>query len=45
MEKEKMKEKKQNNILELYKPYVPGAVTSRISEGKESLPSERSAGS
>lgn len=37
-----MKEKKQNNILELFKPYVPKAVTSRILEGKESLPSERS---
>jgi adenylate cyclase len=32
----------QNNILELYKPYVPEAVAYRISEGKESLPSERS---
>lgn len=42
MEKEKMKEKKQNNILELFKPYVPKAVTSRILEGKPSLPSERS---
>jgi adenylate cyclase len=42
MEKEKMKEKIQNNILELYKPYVPKAVTYRISEGKGSLPSERS---
>ena len=41
MEKEKMKEKKQNNILELFKPYVPKAVTSRILEGKGSLPSER----
>lgn len=41
MEK-KMKEKKQNNILELFKPYVPKAVTSRILEGKGSLPSERS---
>lgn len=39
---EKMKEKKQNNILELFKPYVPKAVTSRILEGKGSLPSERS---
>jgi adenylate cyclase len=38
----KMKEKKQNNILELYKPYVPEAVAYRISEGKGSLPSERS---
>jgi len=36
-----MKEKKQNNILELFKPYVPKAVTSRILEGKGSLPSER----
>lgn len=42
MEKEKMKEKKQNNILELFKPYVPRAVTSRILEGKPGLPSERS---
>jgi len=41
MEKEKMKEKKQNKILELFKPYVPKAVTSRILEGKSSLPSER----
>lgn len=38
---EKMKEKKQNNILELFKPYVPKAVTSRILEGKGNLPSER----
>ncbi|MBA7528790.1 hypothetical protein ES705_20980 [subsurface metagenome] len=37
-----MKETKQNNILELFKPYVPKAVTSRILEGKGSLPSERS---
>ena len=37
-----MKEKKENNILELFKPYVPEAVTSRILEGKGSLPSERS---
>ena len=37
-----MKEKKQNNILELFKPYVPQAVTSRILEGQASLPSERS---
>jgi len=36
-----MKEKKQNNILELFKPYVPKAVTYRILEGKGSLPSER----
>jgi adenylate cyclase len=42
MEKDKMKEKKENNILELFKPYVPKAVTSRILEGKGSLPSERS---
>ncbi len=42
MEKEEMKEKKQNIILELFKPYVPKAVTSRILEGKGSLPSERS---
>lgn len=38
----KMKEKKQNMILELFKPYVPRAVTSRILEGKPGLPSERS---
>ena len=37
-----MKEKKQNNLLELFKPYFPEAVTSRILEGKGSLPSERS---
>jgi len=37
-----MKEKQQNKILELFKPYVPKAVTSRILEGKGSLPSERS---
>ncbi|MBA7500698.1 hypothetical protein ES704_03458 [subsurface metagenome] len=37
-----MKEKKQNKIVELFKPYVPKAVTSRILEGKGSLPSERS---
>ena len=42
MDEEEMKEKKQNNILELFKPYVPKAVTSRILEGKGSLPSERS---
>ncbi|MBA7491490.1 hypothetical protein ES702_02036 [subsurface metagenome] len=42
MEKEKMKEKKRKNILELFKPYVPKAVTYRILEGKGSLPSERS---
>ena len=42
MEKEKMEEKKQNKILELFKPYIPKAVTSRILEGKGSLPSERS---
>ncbi len=37
-----MKGKKQNSILELFKPYVPKAVTHRILEGKGSLPSERS---
>src|SRR5680860_120028 len=42
MGKEKMKEKKENKILELFKPYVPKAVTHRILEGKGSLPSERS---
>jgi len=42
MDKEKIKQKQQNNILELFKPYVPKAVTSRILEGKGSLPSERS---
>ena len=44
MEKEKMKEKKENQeskMLELFKPYVPEEVTSRILEGKGSLPSER----
>ncbi|MCK4309156.1 MAG: adenylate/guanylate cyclase domain-containing protein, partial [Candidatus Atribacteria bacterium] len=42
MDKEEMKEKKQKNILELFKPYVPKAVTSRLLEGKGSLTSERS---
>ena len=37
-----MKEKKQNSILELFKPYVPKAVTFSILDGKGSLPSERS---
>ncbi len=37
-----MKETKQNDILELFRPYVPKAVISRILEGKGSLPSERS---
>jgi len=37
-----MKEKKQKNILELFKPYVPKAVISRILEGEESLLSEQS---
>lgn len=41
MDKEKDKTKPENNILELFKPYVPKAVTSRILEGKASLPSER----
>jgi adenylate cyclase len=41
MEKEKMKDKKQNNILDLFTPYVPKAVVSRILEGKGSLPSEK----
>jgi class 3 adenylate cyclase/tetratricopeptide (TPR) repeat protein len=35
------KQKQQNKILELFKPYVPKAVTSRILEGKPTLPSER----
>ena len=37
-----MKEKQQNKILELFKPYVPKEVTSRILEEKGSLLSERS---
>lgn len=41
MDKKNKKENKQNRILELFKPYVPKAVTSRILEGKSSLPSER----
>ncbi len=41
MDKEKEKKKTKNKILELFKPYVPKAVTSRILEGKASLPSER----
>ena len=36
------KQNQKNNILELFKPYVPEAVTSRILEGKGSLPSELS---
>lgn len=39
-----MKEKKQNQeskMLELFRPYVPKAVTYRILEGKGSLPNER----
>jgi len=35
------KQNQENKIVELYKPYVPEAVTSRILEGKDSLPSER----
>ena len=42
MEKEKVKKKTKNKLLELFKPYVPKAVTSRILEGEGSLPSERS---
>ena len=41
MNKEKLHKKAKNKILELFKPYVPKAVTSRILEGKLSLPSER----
>jgi len=41
MDKEKEKKKTKNKIFELFKPYVPKAVTSRILEGKASLPSER----
>jgi adenylate cyclase len=41
MDKENAQKKMQNKILELFKPYVPKAVTSRILEGKPSLPSER----
>jgi len=33
-EKEKAKEKKQNKFLELFRPYVPKAVTLRIIEGE-----------
>ena len=35
------KQNQKNKIVELYKPYVPEAVTSRVLEGKDSLPSER----
>jgi adenylate cyclase len=35
------KQNQQDKIVELFKPYVPKAVTSRILEGKSSLPSER----
>jgi adenylate cyclase len=41
MDKEEVMKKMNNNILELFRPYVPKAVTSRILEGKGSLPSER----
>ncbi len=41
MDKEKVDKKTKNKLLELFKPYVPKAVTSRILEGKSSLPSER----
>jgi len=41
MDKKNVKQKQQNKILELFTPYVPKAVTSRILEGKASLPSER----
>ncbi|MCJ7794112.1 AAA family ATPase, partial [Candidatus Bathyarchaeota archaeon] len=42
MEKEKVIKETKNKLLELFKPYVPQAVTSRILEGKGNLPSERS---
>ena len=42
MEKEKVIKETKNKLLELFRPYVPQAVTSRILEGKENLPSERS---
>ncbi|HAJ32614.1 MAG TPA: hypothetical protein DCK79_04500 [Candidatus Atribacteria bacterium] len=42
MDKEKAQKKTKNKILELFRPYVPKAVTSRILEGEGSLPSERS---
>jgi adenylate cyclase len=35
------KQKEENKLLELFRPYVPQAVTSRILEGQASLPSER----
>lgn len=41
MNEDSKNKKTQNKILELFKPYVPKAVTSRILEGKASLPSER----
>ena len=41
MDKEKAQKKTKNKMLELFRPYVPKAVTSRILEGKASLPSER----
>lgn len=41
MDKEKEKKKTKNKLLELFRPYVPQAVTSRILEGQASLPSER----
>jgi adenylate cyclase len=41
MDKKKEKKKTKNKLLELFRPYVPQAVTSRILEGQASLPSER----
>ncbi|MCJ7789026.1 MAG: adenylate/guanylate cyclase domain-containing protein [Candidatus Atribacteria bacterium] len=35
------KQKEENKLLELFRPYVPQAVTSRILEGQASLPSEK----
>jgi len=39
--KKMKKQNQESKILELFRPYVPKAVTSRILEGKSSLPSER----
>ena len=41
MSKEKNIKETNNDYLKLFKPYVPKAVTSKILEGKSSLPSER----
>jgi len=41
MKQKRSKEKDNHNNIDLYKPYVPEIVSTGISEGKKSLPSER----